>query len=124
VPPQTTIQRDRVADSAGEKAGPCHTCLQEAVIRTLVERLARTFERCNHLEACVERIERKLDSFGERIDRKLEEVDRTLNGRLGSPGLIARVTFITLIVSSLGSLGIGILLFVSQRFVYSLVTGG
>jgi len=101
-----------------------YVCAQEPVIRTLIERLARTSERCNHLEDCVDRIEKKLDSLGKRIDQKLEEVDRTLNGRLGSPGLVTRVAFITVLVSTAGSLGIGVLLFVLQRQAWASWLGG
>jgi hypothetical protein len=68
---------------------------QEAIIRALIERVARASERCNHLESCVERIERKLDRFGEKIDERFAEIDRTLNGRLGFPGLVPRVALVT-----------------------------
>ena len=91
------------------------TCAQEPILRALIERVARDSERCNHLEGCVERIENKLDRFGERIDKRFEEIDRTLNGRLGFPGLVPRVALVTLAVSTLGSLGLGILLFILER---------
>ena len=97
---------------------------QEAIIRALIERAARNSERCNHLQGCVERIENKLDRFGERIDKKFEEIDRTLNGRLGLPGLVPRVAMMTLLVSTIGSLALGVLLFTIERWLLAAWIGG
>ena len=104
----------------------CETsnCAQEAIIRALIERVARNSERCNYLEGCVERIEKKLDRFGEKIDARFEEIDRTLNGRLGFPGLVPRVAMVTLVVSTLGSLGLGALLFILERWLLAAWMGG
>ena len=99
-------------------------CSQEPIVRALIEKVARNSERCRHLEEGIHRIETKLDDLREKLERKFSEVDATLNGRLGFPGLVGRMAAVSLFLSVLGSIAVGVALFVLQRQAWALWTGG
>jgi hypothetical protein len=103
---------------------PPHSCGQEPVVRALIENVAKNTQRCQHLEEGIARIENKLDQVGGKLERKLEEVDRTLNGRMGMPGIVSRVALIMVLLSSAGSLALGAVAFFLRHRLSALLSQG